>query len=302
MGGARKITLPLFGIVPYRLLRLYCFLGEKRCRWDNKSASFLFFFFPIYVGRCIPIRGPSIPPTSPPPLLAVNPRRDSPTGRGDSDKRRRPLGTNGPAPDVHTRTIDSPPILFSSQPRRGNAISERKKYIISSVCTRVRRPRPLELFSMTCVLCCAVLCRRKKMPFSSSPPPAKAFLPSSLPPRLDGLSVACNLQAAKYCSSPPPPPLEAIWHSQYPFSFSENKAPLERKVHTARPLLRTPQQTMYYTVGWVLCLPPPPAMMTNGRGKGIRKPPPPSRLYSPPPVCASAAFLSAEGGGRKGGH
>ena len=147
MGGARKITLPLFGIVPYRLLLLYCFLAGKRgVDGTTSPLPFSSSFFPIYVGRCIPIRGPSIPPPSPPPLLAVNPRRDSPTGRGDSDKRRRPLGTNGPAPDVHTRTIDSPPILFYSPPRRGNAISERKN-ISFLPCAHVRAGQGLLNYS-----------------------------------------------------------------------------------------------------------------------------------------------------------
>ncbi len=134
---------------------------------------------------------------------------------------------------THAQLIPRPYFFLSAPP--GECNKREKKYIISSLCTRARRPRPLELFSMTCVLCCAVLCSRKKMPFSSSPPPAKAFLPSFLPPRLDGLSVACNLQAAKYCSSPPPPPLEAIWHSQYPSSFSENKAPAGTKSTHSSP-------------------------------------------------------------------
>ncbi len=81
----------------------------------------------------------------------------------------------------------------------------------------------------------------------------------------------------------------------------KTRPPEERKVHTVRPLLRTPQQTMYYTVGWVLCLPPPPAMMTNGRGKGIRKPPPPSRLYFPPPRLRLSRIFFCRGRREKAG-
>ena len=81
----------------------------------------------------------------------------------------------------------------------------------------------------------------------------------------------------------------------------KTRPPLERKVHTARPLLRTPQQTMYYTVGWVLCLPPPPAMMTNGRGKGIRKPPLPLPPIFPPPSAPQPHFCLQREEGESGG-